>query len=143
MSVINLNITTAEGEIFSGDVDSVTLPGEIGEMTILPSHAQLISTLSSGEMKLKINKEEQFLSIIGGFIQVNKDSIVILADAAERVEEIDEAKVQEAIKQAEEEISNSQSDIDLANAVASIRRDQVRLKIVQKRRSSNRPPSVS
>ena len=56
MSVINLNITTAEGEIFSGDVDSVTLPGEIGEMTILPSHAQLISTLSSGEMKLKIKK---------------------------------------------------------------------------------------
>ena len=69
--------------------------------------------------------------------------MTILADAAERVEEIDEAKVQEAIKQAEEEISNSHSDIDLANAVASIRRDQVRLKIVQKRRSSNRPPSVS
>ena len=59
------------------------------------------------------------------------------------MEEIDEAKVQEAIKQAEEKISTSQSDIDLANAVASMRRAQVRLKIVQKRRSSNRPPSVS
>ena len=79
----------------------------------------------------------------GGFIEVLGNQVTILADAAERVDEIDESKVQEAIKQAEEKISTSQSDIDLANAVASIRRDQVRLKIAQKRRSSNRPPSVS
>ena len=135
MSVINLNITTAEGEIFSGDVDSVTLPGEIGEMTILPSHAQLISTLSSGEMKLKINKEEQFLSIIGGFIQVNKDSIVILADAAERDTQIDLERAEEALKRAEERVANSQSDLDLQRAVSSLRRAKIRGKIGKKRKN--------
>lgn len=135
MPFINLNITTAEGEIFSGDVDSVTLPGEIGEMTILPSHAQLISTLSSGEMKLKINKEEQFLSIIGGFIQVSKDSVVILADSAERDTQIDVERAEQALKRAEERVANSQSDMDLQRAVSSVRRAKVRLKIGKKRKN--------
>lgn len=135
MPFINLNITTAEGEIFSGDVDSVTLPGEIGEMTILPSHAQLISTLSSGEMKLKINKEEQFLSIIGGFIQVSKDSVVILADSAERDTQIDIERAEQALKRAEERVANSQSDMDLQRAVSSVRRAKIRLKIGKKRKN--------
>ena len=139
MSRINLNITTAEGEIFSGNVDSVTLPGEIGEMTILPSHAQLISTLSSGEMKLVINKEEEFLSIIGGFIQVNKDFVVILADAAERDSQIDLDRAEQALKRAEERVANSKTDMDLQRAVSSLRRAKIRLKIGKKRK--NRSPN--
>ena len=104
MSKLNLKITTAESEVFSGEVDSITLPASEGEITILPSHVKIISSISSGELRLKIDNEEQILSISGGFVQVNNDLAIILADVAERDNEIDIERAEEALKRAKERL---------------------------------------
>ena len=141
---MKLEIVSAEKNIYSDDVRGVVAPSIEGEIAILDNHAPLLTSLQPGEVRIiQDGSEDTYIYLSGGFIEVLGNQVTILADAAERVEEIDEEKVKEAIKQAEEKISSNQSDIDLANAVASIRRDQVRLRIAQKRRSTNRPPSVS
>ena len=83
--------------------------------------------------------EEVFMAVSSGFLEVmDNKQVTILADTAERSDEIDEARVQEALKRAEERIEMHSSDMDLERAVASVRRSQARLKVVQRRR--NRPP---
>ena len=141
---MKLEIVSAEKNIYSDDVRAVVAPSIEGEIAILDNHAPLLTSLQPGEVRIiQDGSEDIYLYLSGGFIEVLGNQVTILADAAERVDEIDESKVQEAIKQAEEKISTSHSDIDLANAVASIRSAQVRLKIAQKRRSSNSPPAGS
>lgn len=138
MSKLNLKITTAESEVFSGEVDSITLPASEGEITILPSHVKIISSISSGELRLKIDNEEQFLSISGGFVQVNNDLAIILADTAERDSEIDIERAEEALVRAKERLDNSESDVDLLRSIQSMRRATIRVKIGKKRKMNRR-----
>ena len=141
---MRLEIVSAEKNIYSDEVSAVVAPSIEGEIAILDNHAPLLTSLQPGEVRIiKNSVEDTFLYLSGGFIEVLGNHVTILADAAERVEEIEESKVQEAIKQAEEQINTSQSDIDLAKTLASMRKDQIRLKIVQRRRTSNRTPSNS
>tara|TARA_B110000263_G_scaffold235277_1_gene233612 strand:- start:478 stop:903 length:426 start_codon:yes stop_codon:yes gene_type:complete len=141
---MRLEIVSAEKNIYSDEVNAVVAPSIEGEIAILDNHAPLLTSLQPGEVRIiKNSVEDTFLYLSGGFIEVLGNHVTILADAAERVEEIEESKVQEAIKQAEEQINTSQSDIDLAKTLASMRKDQIRLKIVQRRRTSNRTPSNS
>ncbi|MBI21504.1 MAG: ATP synthase F1 subunit epsilon [Chloroflexi bacterium] len=138
MSKLNLKITTAESEVFSGEVDSITLPASEGEITVLPSHVKIISSISPGELRLKIDNEEQFLSISGGFVQVNNDLAIILADSAERDSEIDIERAEEALKRAKERLDNSESEVDLLRSIQSMRRATIRVKIGKKRNSNRR-----
>tara|TARA_B110001454_G_scaffold196488_1_gene199393 strand:- start:111 stop:536 length:426 start_codon:yes stop_codon:yes gene_type:complete len=138
---MRLEIVSAEKNIYSDEVSAVVAPSIEGEIAILDNHAPLLTSLQPGEVRIiKNNDEDTFLYLSGGFIEVLGNHVTILADAAERVEEIEESKVQEAIKQAEEQLNTGQSGIDLANTLASMRKDQIRLKIVQRRKSSNRTP---
>ena len=138
MSKLNLKITTAESEVFSGEVDSITLPASEGEITILPSHVKINSSILSGELRLKIDNEEQFLSISGGFVQVNNDLAIILADTAERDSEIDIERAEEALLRAKERLDNSESDVDLLRSIQSMRRATIRVKIGKKRKMNRR-----
>ena len=141
---MRLEIVSAEKNIYSDEVSAVVAPSIEGEIAILDNHAPLLTSLQPGEVRIIKNiDEDTFLYLSGGFIEVLGNHVTILADAAERVEEIEESKVQEAIKQAEEQLNTGQSGIDLANTLASMRKDQIRLKIVQRRKSSNRTPSNS
>jgi len=141
---MRLEIVSAEKNIYSDEVSAVVAPSIEGEIAILDNHAPLLTSLQPGEVRIiKNNNEDTFLYLSGGFIEVLGNHVTILADAAERVEEIEESKVQEAIQQAEEQLNTGQSGIDLANTLASMRKDQIRLKIVQRRKSSNRTPSNS
>ena len=141
---MRLEIVSAEKNIYSDEVSAVVAPSIEGEIAILDNHAPLLTSLQPGEVRIiKNNNEDTFLYLSGGFIEVLGNHVTILADAAERVEEIEESKVQEAIKQAEEQLNTGQSGIDLENTLASMRKDQIRLKIVQRRKSSNRTPSNS
>jgi F-type H+-transporting ATPase subunit epsilon len=138
MAPMRLEIITAEREVYSDDVDVLVAPGSEGELGILPHHAPLMTALKPGEIRVRKDGEEVFMAVSSGFLEVMDNKVTILADTAERSDEIDEARVQEALKRAEERIEMHSSDMDLERAVASVRRSQARLKVVQRRR--NRPP---
>ena len=135
MARMNLNIVTAERETFSGGVDYVTAPGADGELTILPSHAALMSTLQPGEMRFGVDGEEQAIAVSGGFLEVLADNVTVLADAAEREDEIDEERAEIAVRRAQERIADHGSDLDMERALASLRRAQIRLRFARRRRS--------
>lgn len=134
MATLRLEILTAERVLFEGDVDVVVAPGTEGELGILPMHASLMSTLQPGELRYRVGGEESFLAVTGGFIEVTGDKVIILADAAERVEEIDEARALEAVRKAEQRVLNRSGDIELERALRSLRRAQVRVATSARRR---------
>ena len=134
MATTKLDIVTAEREVFSDDVDEVVAPGVEGQLGILPHHAPLMTMLLPGELMVRKGGEEFFLAISGGFLEVRPDRIIVLADAAERVEEIDVARAEEAKRRAEELLSQRGPEADVARAEAALRRSLVRLKVVARRR---------
>ncbi len=134
MATIRLDVVTAERQVFSDDVDIVVAPGADGELAILPHHTPLMTTLQSGELRVKQGGGEFSLAITGGFLEVRPDRVTVLADAAERAEEIDIARAEEAKRRAEERLSRPATGIDLAQAEAALRRSLVRIKVGEKRR---------
>jgi len=141
MATTKLDIVTAERVVFSDDVDEVVAPGVEGQLGILPHHAPLMTMLLPGELLVRKGGEEFYLAISGGFLEVRPDRIIVLADAAERVEEIDVARAEEAKRRAEERLSEQVPGVDAARAEAALRRSLVRLKVVarRKRRSGVQP----
>ena len=135
MSTIKLDIVTAERVVFSEDVDVVVAPGVEGELGILPRHAPLMTTLREGELRIKSGGKESFLCLSGGFLEVRPDKIVILADTAERCEEIDMARAEEAKRRAETRLLEHKApEVDVARAEAALLRSLTRLKIAERRR---------
>ena len=101
--IINFEIVTPERVVLKEEIRQITVPTKAGEITVLPGHIPLVSTIQPGVIHIiKKGGEQEIISISGGFIEVLKDKIVILADTAERAEEIDLAKAEEAKKRAEE-----------------------------------------
>lgn len=141
MSSIRLDIVTAEGAVYSDEVDVVVAPGIEGQLGILPHHAPLMTTLQVGELRVRKGGEEFSLAISGGFLEVRPDRVIVLADAAERSEEIDIARAEEAKRRAQEQLSRHPPEIDAARAEAALRRSLARLKVAEKRR--RRKPGVS
>ncbi len=134
MASFRLDIVTAERTVFSEDVDAVTAQGIEGQLGILPHHIPLMTKLQSGELKVTQRGDEFFLAISGGFLEVRPDKVTILADTAERAEEIDIARAEEAKRRAEEEISHPRTEIAIAQAGAALRLSLIRIKVGQKRR---------
>ena len=135
MATMQLEIISAERQVYSDEVDVVVAPGVDGQLGILPHHAPLMTVLQPGEVLVRKDGEETFLAVTGGFMEVMGNKVTILADACERSEEIDEARAQEAVAQAQERIANQATDMQLEQAVASMRRAQVRLNVAQRRRT--------
>ena len=132
MAGIRLDIVTAEKAVFSEDVDVVVAPGIEGQLGILPHHAPLMTTLQPGELLVKKGGEELSLAISGGFLEVRPDRIIVLADTAERSEEIDQARAEAAKRRAEERLKTRPPDLDVARAEAALRRAIARLQVVEK-----------
>ncbi len=133
---MQLQIITAEREVFSGDVDALVAPGVAGQLGILPRHAPLMTVLQPGELMVRADGEESYLALGGGYMEVLGNRVTILADAAEDVDEIDEARAQQAMEQAQQRIANRESDAELEQAIASLRRAQVRVTVSRRRRAS-------
>jgi F-type H+-transporting ATPase subunit epsilon len=131
---IKLDIVTAEQLVFSDDVDIVVAPGIDGELAVLPHHAPLMTMLQPGELRVRKGGEETYMAVTGGFLEVRPDRVTILADAAERVEDIDAARAEEARRRAEERLSGKISETDMARAEAALRRSLLRLRVAEKRR---------
>jgi F-type H+-transporting ATPase subunit epsilon len=137
MAPMRLEIITAERLVYSDDVDVVVAPGIEGQLGILPHHAPLMTALQPGELMVRKNGEESYLVVSGGFMEVLGNRVTILADAAERSDEIDEQRAQQAVERARERLEKREADIELEQALSSLRRAQVRLNVVRRRRRSS------
>ncbi len=132
---LSLDIVTPERVVLSEDgFDIVVAPGIEGELGILPRHAPLMTTLEIGELRVRRGADEMSLAIAGGFLEVRDDRVTVLADAAERSEEIDIARAEEARRRAAEAMANRRSDIDVVAVFAAARRSEVRVRVAQRRR---------
>jgi len=130
-----LEIITAERVLFEGEVETVVAPGSEGELGVLPHHAAVMTMLQSGELRYRIGGDESYLSVTGGFMDIRGDHVVVLADAAEHVDEIDADRAQEAMTRARERMASRGEDLDLERALQSLRRATVRIDIARRRRS--------
>ena len=133
MATLQLEIVTAERVVYSDEVDMVVAPGIMGELGILPRHAPLLTALQPGELRIKKDNDETAMVISGGFLEVFQNKLTILADAAERADEIDMERAETAMKRAEERVKTSSTDTDLARALASLRRSRMRVKVAGRR----------
>lgn len=121
MSTIHVDVVSAEESIFSGEAKFVALPGEAGELGILPGHIPLITRIKPGAVRIeKADGGEEFVFVAGGILEVQPHCITVLSDTAIRGKDLDEAKASEARKQAEEAVKNAKSDIDLAKATSEL-----------------------
>jgi F-type H+-transporting ATPase subunit epsilon len=146
MATMRLEIVTAERLVYSEEVEVLVAPGIDGELAILPHHAALLTVLKPGELRVVRGGEESYVAVSGGFMEVIANKVTLLADTAEREEEIDLERTEAALKRAQEGVASAASSIDLERALASMRKSQARLKVVRRRRRGTRadvagPPS--
>ncbi|MFC2006230.1 F0F1 ATP synthase subunit epsilon [Chloroflexota bacterium] len=134
MSSIKLDVVTAEQAVYSEEVDVVIAPGVEGQLGILPHHTPLMTMLKAGELLMRKGDEEVCLAITGGFLEVRPDRVIVLADTAERVEELDLARAEEAKRRAQEWLRSGTPEVDVARAEAALRRALTRLEVGERRR---------
>ncbi|MBN1190728.1 MAG: F0F1 ATP synthase subunit epsilon [Dehalococcoidales bacterium] len=138
---IKLEIVTAERVVFSDDVDIVTAPGKDGELGILPQHAPLMTVLNPGELVARKSGDEYVMAISGGFLEVRAGRVIVLADAAERAEEIDVQRAEEAKRRAQEALSHPTSQVETAMAEAALHRAIARIHTVERKRKKKQMQS--
>lgn len=136
MAQLRCEVVTAERTVFEGEVDLVLAPGINGQVGILPHHAPLMTALSFGELILRRESlPDEFIAIGGGFMEVGPEHVIILADSAERADEIDVAQAEEARRRAAETMAQKrEEEVDFARAEAALRRSLIRLKVARRRR---------
>ena len=142
---IRCEIVSQDKMVFEGDADIVIVPGESGEMGILPNHAPLLSTLRMGIIQVRSKNKEEDFTVSGGIVEVQPDIITILADAAENVKEIDISRAESAKKRAEEILlKGPPPDTDEYLAMeAALRRSNLRLEAVRKYRGYRQRRGIS
>jgi len=139
MAKLQVEIVTGERIILTeDDVDMVVAPGTDGSLGILPHHAPLITTLAAGELRVKKGNREESIIVFGGFMEVTPDKVIVLADTAERAEEIDLSRAEASRNRAQTAISQRGALEDLAQSEAALRRANLRLQIGQRRASRRR-----
>lgn len=137
MATIKLEIVTAERVVLSEDVEYVSAPGVDGVLGILPRHAPLLTALTIGELHYKKGGQELSFAIGGGFMEVRPDKVIVLADAAESADEIDEQRAEAARKRAQDLLKEKpRNDVEFARIEQSLRRAELRLKVARRRRGS-------
>jgi len=131
---IRLEIVTPERLVYHDDVDGVQLPGSEGELGVLPRHAPLISTLGMGELRVRKGDLEDVFAVIGGFVQVRPDKVIVLAETADLASDIDLEKAHEARLDAERALEIGLVEgADLATARAALQAALVRMRIAERR----------
>jgi F-type H+-transporting ATPase subunit epsilon len=138
---IQLEIVTPERLAYSDEVDAVTLPGGEGELGVLPHHAPLVATLGVGELRIRKGGAEESFAIVGGFLQVLPDKVVVMAETADMASEIDLEKAQEARREAERLLQSGHPEAeDLAQARVALQAALLRIRIAERRHREGRRP---
>jgi len=131
---IQLEIVTPERLAYSDLVDAVVLPGIEGELGVLPHHAPLVTMLGVGELRVRKGGAEDSFAIVGGFLQVRPDKVVVMAETADMASEIDLEKAQEARREAERVLEGAPTDaVDLAAARAQLQQSLLRIRVAERR----------
>ena len=140
MSTIRIDVVSAEESIYSGDAEFVVLPGIMGELGIYPRHAPLITQIKAGTVRIKVpgKEEEELVYVQGGILEVQPTHINVLSDTAIRAADLDEAKVLEAKRQAEQAISARSEKQEIATAEAELAAIGAQLQAIQKLRRTKR-----
>jgi len=134
-STMQLDIVSAETEIFSGTVNAVIAPAIIGDVGIFPQHTPLVTRLKPGELKIEVEGEEdRYIYVSGGMLEVQHDIVTVLSDTAIRAEDLDESMALEAKQKAEEMLKDKQSEIDSARALAELAEAAAQLRMIEKMR---------
>ncbi|CAN7552316.1 F0F1 ATP synthase subunit epsilon [Trinickia sp. LjRoot230] len=135
MATIKVDVVSAEEQIFSGEAKFVALPGEAGELGILPGHTPLITRIRPGAVRIEAeNGDEEFVFVAGGILEVQPGAVTVLADTAIRGKDLDEAKADQARKRAEEALQNSGSNLEYATAQAELAYAVAQLAAIQRLR---------
>ena len=138
---LQLEIVTPEKQAYADEVDSVVLPGTEGELGILPHHAPLVSTLGIGELRIRKGGVEESFAIVGGFLQVLPDKVVVMAETADMASEIDVEKAQQARAEAERALQEGYHEgADLAAARAALQQALLRIRVAERRHREGRRP---
>jgi len=137
-ATIKVDVVSAEESIFEGRAKFVALPGEAGELGILPGHTPLITQIRPGAVRIVAdNGTEEFVFVAGGILEVQPGGVTVLADTAIRGEDLDEAKASEARKRAEEAVQNAGSNLEYATAQAELAYAVAQLAAIQRLRKMN------
>ena len=138
---LQLEIVTPEKQAYADEVDSVVLPGTEGEIGVLPHHAPLVSTLGIGELRIRKGGVEESFAIVGGFLQVLPDKVVVMAETADMASEIDVEKAQQARAEAERALQEGYHEgADLAAARAALQQALLRIRVAERRHREGRRP---
>ena len=132
---ITLEIVTPDRALASEEVDEVQLPGAEGYFGVLPGHTPLLASLQVGELWYRIGGEKRYLAVAFGFVEVLPDRVTVLAQVAERAEEIDIARAEAARKRAEERVSRSESGVDFERARVAMMKSLIRLQVASRART--------
>ncbi|MGZ3665445.1 MAG: F0F1 ATP synthase subunit epsilon [Ktedonobacterales bacterium] len=136
---LHVTIVTAQQTVFDGEAEEVIAPGSEGQLGILPRHAPLLTTLATGELRLRERGVDEGLFVSGGFLEVNNNAVTILADDAERASDIDEARAQEARNRAQAILERRTGGAVEAEAAAELERAVGRLRVAELQRQRGGP----
>jgi F-type H+-transporting ATPase subunit epsilon len=137
MPKLDVEVVSAERVVFAGEADMVVAPGTEGVLGILPKHAALLTSLTPGVLRIKQGADEVVLAVSGGFLEVHNDKVEVLTDAAERAEDIDETRAEEARQKAATLLAAQppgRGAKEVETAEAALRRSLARLKVTELRR---------
>lgn len=130
---MQLDIVSAETEIFSGTVNAVFAPAIVGDVGIYPQHTPLVTRLKPGELKIEVEGEEdRYIYVSGGMLEVQPDVVTVLSDTAIRAEDLDENMALEAKQHAEELLKDKQTEVDSARALAELAEAAAQLRMIEK-----------
>lgn len=135
---MHVDVVSAEEQIYSGTAEFLAVPGEMGEIGVLPRHAPLLTRIKPGALRIKVansNDEEVLVYVSGGILEVQPHVVTVLADTAIRGADLDEAKALEAKKLAEEALANRSGSIDYASAQAELAQAVAQLAAIKKLRN--------
>jgi F-type H+-transporting ATPase subunit epsilon len=130
----HVDIVSAESSIFSGNAEMVVAPGEAGELGILPEHVPLLTRIRPGTVRIRNGAEEEVIYVSGGMMEVQPDSVTVLADTSIRAHDLDEAKAMEAERQAKEALANRTGQMEVAQAQAELAQAAAQLAAIRKLR---------
>ena len=138
MNTIHVDVVSAEESIFDGEAEFVALPGEAGELGIYPQHTPLITRIKAGAVRIKMpeRKEEEFVFVAGGILEVQPQVVTVLADTAIRAQDIDEASVRKAKEEAERILAGRGEAEDLAQAQQRLVETQAQLQALARLKQS-------
>jgi len=134
-ATLHVDVVSAEASIYSGEAKFVALPGEAGELGILPRHTPLITRIRPGAVRIELaDGSEELVFVAGGILEVQPGSVTVLADTAVRAHDLDEAAAQEAKQRAQALMENRQGDFEYATASAELAEAMAQLQTIQRLR---------